>query len=202
MKKGRRASAIARLYITAKMREYYNRQDQRQKFGGNRHSVLRANTIGADAAMAEGVDVDEVVEKTTADSASKGAWQWDDAQGWWWDPEASAEAEQWPPVAEDGNVEGQEEAEPALTFDEFMARKLERERQARQVILEKKVRRHGEGVIREWLHLAPAWTRHLLDQTTDGGQPNGGDPVYYWYVGTAERSWFAVGLFCMDASPF
>jgi hypothetical protein len=149
--------------------------------------VLRANTVGTEAAASEGVDVEEAIESTTmAAPEPKGAWQWDDSYGWWWDPEAPAEAEQWPQLTDDANAEVPVEGsdEPALTFDEFMARKLERERQARLVVLEKKVRRHGESVIREWLHLAPVWTRHLLEQHTEleTSEPYGEEPIYYWCV--------------------
>lgn len=84
---GRRASAIARLYINAKMKEYYSRLDQRAKFGGARHSLLRAATVGLDAAAAEGVDVSELA---AAQEAEAGEWVWSDTHGWVWSNEQGA----------------------------------------------------------------------------------------------------------------
>ena len=156
VKKGRRASAIAKLYITAKMREYYNKQDQRRKFGGARHSMLRTATVGEEAARAEGVDVEDKLP--TADT---GNWEWDDVHGWWWNPDAPPAA-----IADAQELaEGDGEEEP-LSFEEFMARKYERERSARAVILDKKIRRRGGVILRDALHLAPSWVRY---KTTEDG---------------------------------
>lgn len=77
-----------------------------------------------------------------------------------------------------------------LTFDEFMARKLERERLERLAILTRQVGRHGESVVRNALHLAPAWVRLRLEDGTEPEPPRVGPDgevlpavdtgTYYW----------------------
>lgn len=97
VKKGRRASAIARLYINSKMREYYNNLDTRNKAA--RHSILRTATVGADNALAEGVDPNTVA---VVDPFATGAWEWSDLHGWWWNAEAPAAQ------AESAEMDGEE----------------------------------------------------------------------------------------------
>ena len=72
-----------------------------------------------------------------------------------------------------------------LSFEEFMARKNERERLARLAILEKQVRKHGESVIRNAIHLGPAWTRYRLEGAEEETTGNVDEPpvdtgTYYW----------------------
>jgi hypothetical protein len=261
VRKGRRASAIAQLYVTQKLRDYYDDLDRRKKAGptaggeapppppppipvdpslgpetlASPEAAAASATLTAAAYYGYDAAADPYAaygqqqgyydeqgnwheqggygqgygEGYASDGSDygAGAWVWDDAYGWYWNPDPSAgaaaqgtgtDADAAAPVdADDAALATVQDNGEPLSFEEFMARKNERARRARQAILERRTRRKGSIVIREALKLSAAWKREVLAGTgivarnDDDDEDDEDDekpvtylvePTYYWCV--------------------